>query len=144
MFKVKFHFKIFFRFSSILRLAKLWLASHLLIFRKCINTKALNPWNRLTTCPVLDCAVRATDETSNRTIECPLLAQMINQSYILIIKYINQCGLVVRITDAMLSRVLINIESSKSLYVFNTRTLTQNFKVEKLQLCIFRDFVRKN
>jgi hypothetical protein len=35
--------------------------------------------------------------------------------------------------DAMLSRVLINI---KSLYVFNARTLTQNFKVEKLQLSI--------
>ena len=73
------------------------------------------------------------DETSNRTIECPFLAQMINQNYILIIKLINQCGLVVRIADAMLSRVLINIES---LYVFNARTLTQNFKVEKLQLSI--------
>jgi hypothetical protein len=79
--------------------------------------------------PVLECAVRAADETSNRTIECPVLAQMINQNYILIIKPINECGLVVRIADATLSRVLINIES---LYVFNARTLTQNFKVEKL------------
>jgi len=86
---------------------------------------------RLTTCPVLECAVRVTDETPNRTIECPVLAQMINQNYILIIKLINECGLVVRIADAMLSRVLINIES---LYVCNARTLTQNFKVEKLQL----------
>jgi hypothetical protein len=34
-------------------------------------------------------------------------------------------GLVVRIADAMLSRVLIN-----------TTTLTQNFKVQKLQLSI--------
>jgi hypothetical protein len=58
---------------------------------------------------------------------------MINQNYILIIKLINECGLVVRIADAMLFRVLINIES---LYVFNSRTLTQNFKVEKLQLSI--------
>jgi hypothetical protein len=86
--------------------------------------------SRLTTrfCPVLECAVRVVDETSNRTIERPVLAQMINQNYILIIKLINQCGLVVRIAGAMLSRVLINIES---LYV-----LTQNFKVEKLQLSI--------
>ena len=76
------------------------------------------------------------DETSNRTIECPVLAQMINQNYILIIKPINQCGLVVRIADAMLCRVLISIESSKSLYIFNARTLIQNFKVEKLQLSI--------
>jgi hypothetical protein len=73
------------------------------------------------------------EETSNRTIECPVLAQMINRNYILIIKLINQCGLVVRIADAMLSRVLINIDS---LYVFNVRTLTQNFKVEKLELSI--------
>ncbi len=64
---------------------------------------------------------------------CPVLAQMINQNYILIIKLINECGLVVRIADAMLSRVLINIES---LYVFNATTLTQNFKEEKLQLSI--------
>ncbi len=83
--------------------------------------------------PVLECSVRVADETSNRTIECPVLAQMINQNYILIIKLINECGLVVRIADAMLFRVLINIES---LYVFNSRTLTQNFKVEKLQLSI--------
>ena len=76
------------------------------------------------------------DETSNWTIVCPVLAQIINQNYILIIKLINQCGLVVPIEDAMLSRVLINIESSKSLYIFNARTLTQNFKVEKLQLSI--------
>jgi hypothetical protein len=78
-------------------------------------------------------AVRVADETSNRTIECPVLAQMINQNYILIIKLINECELVVRIADAMLSRVLINIQS---LYVFNARTLTQNFKVETLQLSI--------
>jgi hypothetical protein len=32
---------------------------------------------RLTTCPVLECAVRVADETSNRTIECPVLAQTI-------------------------------------------------------------------
>ena len=75
------------------------------------------------------------DETSNRTIECPVLAQMINQNYIFI-KLINECGLVVPIADAMLCRVLISIESSKSLYIFNARTLTQNFKVEKLQLSI--------
>jgi hypothetical protein len=54
---------------------------------------------------------------------------MINQNYILIIKLISQCGVAVRIADATLSRVLINIES---LYFFNARTLTQNFKVEKL------------
>jgi hypothetical protein len=55
---------------------------------------------------------------------------MINQNYILIIlvKLINECELVVRITDAMLSRVLIDIQS---LYVLNARTMTQNFKVEK-------------
>ncbi len=64
---------------------------------------------------------------------CPVLAQMINQNYILIIKLINKCGLVVRIADAMLSRVLINNES---LYVFNATTLTQNFKVEILQISI--------
>jgi hypothetical protein len=58
---------------------------------------------------------------------------MINQNYILIIKLINKCGLVVRIADAMLSRVLINNES---LYVFNATTLTQNFKVEILQISI--------
>jgi hypothetical protein len=52
----------------------------------------------------------------------PVLAQMINQNYILIIKLINQCELVVRIADAMLSRILINNES---LYVFNATTLTQ-------------------
>jgi hypothetical protein len=69
-------------------------------------------------CPVLECAVWVADETSNRTIERPVLAQMINQNYILIIKLINQCGLVVRIADAMLSRVLINIES---VYVFDTK-----------------------
>ncbi len=73
------------------------------------------------------------DEASKRTIECPVLAQMINQNNILIIKLINQYGLVVRTADAMLSHVLINIES---LYVFNARTLIQNFKVEKLQLSI--------
>ncbi len=28
--------------------------------------------------PVLECAVRVADETSNWTIECPVLAQMIN------------------------------------------------------------------
>jgi hypothetical protein len=66
---------------------------------------------RLTTCPVLECAVRVADETSNRTTECPVLAQMINQNYILIIKLINQCGLIVRIADAVLSRVLINIDT---------------------------------
>jgi hypothetical protein len=62
---------------------------------------------------------------------------------ILIIKLINQCGLVVPIADAMLSRVLINIESSKGLYIFNARTSTQNFKVENFNFQ-FRDFVRKN
>jgi hypothetical protein len=36
--------------------------------------------------PVLRCAVRLADETSNRTIQCPVLAQMINQSCILITK----------------------------------------------------------
>jgi hypothetical protein len=66
-----------------------------------------------------------------------------SNDYILIIKLINQCGLVVPIADAMLSRVLINIESSKSLYIFNARTLTQNFKVENFNFQ-FRDFVRKN
>jgi dimeric dUTPase (all-alpha-NTP-PPase superfamily) len=91
----------------------------------------LNNQIRLTTCPVLECAVRVADETSNRTIECPVLAQMINQSYILIIKFINQCGLVVRIADAMLSRVLIN-----------TRTLTQNFKVKIFNFQL-SDFVKK-
>jgi hypothetical protein len=79
------------------------------------------------------------DETSNRTIECPVLAQMIIQNYILIIKLINECGLVVRIADAMLSRVLINIES---LYAFNARKLTQNFEVENFNFQ-FRDFLRK-
>jgi hypothetical protein len=76
---------------------------------------------RLATCPVFNWTVGVADETSNWTIECPVLAQVINQSYILIIKIINQCGIVVRIADAMLSRVLINIESSKSLYDFNTK-----------------------
>ncbi len=66
-----------------------------------------------------------------------------SNDYILIIKLINQCGLVVPIADAMLSRVLINIESSKSLYIFNARTSTQNFKVENFNFQ-FRDFVRKN
>jgi hypothetical protein len=65
-------------------------------------------------------------------MECPVSAQIINQSYILIIKCVNECGLVVRIADAILSRIFTNIESSKSLYVFKARTLTQNFKVEKL------------
>jgi hypothetical protein len=60
---------------------------------------------------VLKCAVRMADETSNRTIECPVLDQMINQNYILIIKFIDQLliELVERIADAMLSFVLINI-----------------------------------
>ncbi len=52
--------------------------------------------------PVLECAVRVADETSNRTIECPVLAQMINQNCILIIKFSNQCAYSVRIIDAML------------------------------------------
>jgi hypothetical protein len=34
---------------------------------------------RLTTCPVLECAVRVTDETSNRTIERPVFAQTISK-----------------------------------------------------------------
>ena len=67
------------------------------------------PYTRLTTCPVLECAVRVADETLNRTIECPVLDQMINQIYILIIKFINECVLVVRIANAMLSRLLTNI-----------------------------------
>ncbi len=71
---------------------------------------------RLTTFPVSECTVRVADETSNRTIECPVLTQMIHQNYILIIKFlINQCGLVVCITETMLSRIMINIQSSKSL-----------------------------
>jgi hypothetical protein len=32
---------------------------------------------RLTTRPVLECTVRLADETSNRTIECPVFAQTI-------------------------------------------------------------------
>jgi hypothetical protein len=67
---------------------------------------------------------------------------MIYQNYILTIKFINQCGLAVRIADTMLSRILINIQSSKSLYVFNARALTQNFKLEKLQLSIETDFIK--
>ncbi len=49
-----------------------------------------------------------------------------------------------RIADATLSRVLINIQSSKSLYVFNARTLKQNFKVEKPQLSISWFCEKKN
>jgi hypothetical protein len=87
----------------------------------------------LSHCPVLECVVRVADETSNRTIECPVSAQMINQSYILIIKFINECELVVRIADAMLSRVLIN-----------TRTLTQNvqcFIINSLRVMLLLGFI---
>jgi hypothetical protein len=41
---------------------------------------------------VLECTVQVADETPNRTIEYPVLAQMIDQSCILIIKFSNQCA----------------------------------------------------
>jgi hypothetical protein len=38
---------------------------------------------------------------------------MINQNYILIVKFIDDCGLVVRIANVILSRVSPNIKSFK-------------------------------
>jgi hypothetical protein len=47
---------------------------------------------RLTTRPVLECTVRVAEENSNRTIECPVLARLIDQVVFLIIKYTNRCS----------------------------------------------------
>jgi len=58
----------------------------------------------------LECAVRVAEDKSNRTIECPLSAQMLNQSTVLttnVSNHDNHRAKVVHITDPMLSIVLI-------------------------------------
>ncbi len=67
-----------------------------------MNKMAVEKWNiyqqimwrlltKLTTRPVLKCTVWVAEETLNQTMECPVLAQFIDQAMFLITKYTNQC-----------------------------------------------------
>jgi hypothetical protein len=97
--------------------------------------------------PVLECAVRVADETSNRTIECPVLAQIIWFEL-----YFNH-----KIFKSMFISCAhfscyqgfwYNIACSKTFYGFNALLLIQNLKEEinnfNLKCSFFCNSVKNN
>ncbi len=105
---------------------------------------------RLTTCPVLECTVRVADETSNRTIECPVLAQMI-WSKLYFKHKILKSMFISFAHRSCYQDFWLNIACSKTFYGFNTLLLIQNLKAEicvkvnyDLNCSFFCDSVKNN